>query len=77
MIDSEKIVWNQFSIPVSTLATPHIPTVTIQMDNPPNQMQRIVASSYAPLILYAPLHDFPQGDYLIYLPKFHGRRTNC
>ena len=40
------------------------------MANSPNIMQLIVASRYAPLVVPITLHNFPQGDYLKYLPKF-------
>ena len=40
------------------------------MANPPNQTQLIVVATYGTLILPSPLHDFPHGDYLKYLPKF-------
>ena len=52
--------------------TTTITTGTTQMANPPNRMQLIVASRYAPLVLPIALHDFPQVDYLKYLPKFTG-----
>ena len=42
------------------------------MANPPTRMKLIVAARYAPLVLPVPLHDFPQGDYVKYLPKFTG-----
>ena len=42
------------------------------MANPPTRMKLIVAARYAPLALPVPLHDFPQGDYVKYLPKFIG-----
>ena len=56
---------------VHTVTNP-ITTGTTQMANPPNWMQLVVDSRYAPLVLPVPLHDFPQGDNLKYLPKFTG-----
>ena len=68
-----------FSIPIHVvisqvhIVVAPIPTGIAQMANPPTRMQLIVSARYAPLVLPVPLHDFPQGDYLKYLPKFIGK----
>ena len=40
---------------------------------PPNRMDAIIASIYAPLVLPQPLNSLPGGDYQKYLPKFNGQ----
>jgi ribonuclease HI len=44
----------------------------VGVNPPPNRMDAIVATRYAPLILPHPVNPLPAGDYLKYMPKFTG-----
>jgi hypothetical protein len=61
--------------PVHTPSPPSSPPPNIPMvgaNPPPNRMDAIVATRYAPLILPHPMNPLPTGDYLKYMPKFTG-----
>jgi uncharacterized small protein (DUF1192 family) len=63
------------SSPVHTPYPPIPPPFNIPMvgvNPPPNRMDAIVVSRYAPLILPQPLNPLPARDYLKYMPKFSG-----
>jgi hypothetical protein len=63
------------SSPVHTPYPPSSPPLNVPMASvnpPPNRMDAIVATRYAPLILPQPLNPLPTGDYLKYMPKFSG-----
>ena len=61
--------------PIHTPSPPSSPPPNIPMagaNPPPNRMDAIVTSRYAPLILPHPMNPLPAGDYLKYMPKFTG-----
>jgi hypothetical protein len=61
--------------PVHTPSPPSSPPHNVPVagvNPPPNRMDAIVATRYAPLILPHPMNPLPAGDYLKYMPKFSG-----